>query len=380
MVRYSYGKVIVLFFLLVIVAGGGIWRVIVGTVPLQREMIELNGNLVRWLNLREINRENGGVVLSNGYVVGIYPYASLEYEIYQIKELKRYLDEKGIELLYVNEPTKYIDDIVIAEELGRRTYINNNTDRFLAGLAENEIRYLDLREEITRQGIDSFSLFYKTDHHWTTMAGKMAAQTIAAELNRHFGYNIDVALYDSEKYIYREYDNVWLGEQGRKLGVSYVGLDDFTLVLPNFETCFEVSYNDGTDIIGSFEETLVDESVYIPERNSDIYNAPSWHYSYMGNQAENGITYVNGSRVVNCMEREGKTVLVLGDSYAQTMIPFLALGVSEVQCLVLRDYSGSLREYIDTHNIDIVIVAYASFMLGAHDEEGSANYAMFDFQ
>ena len=47
--------------------------------------------------------------------------------------------------------------------------------------------------------------------------------------------------------------------------------------------------------------------------------------------------------------------------------------------LVLREYDGSLREYIDSHDIDAVIVAYASFMIGAHDYESSANYAMFDF-
>lgn len=73
-------------------------------------------------------------------------------------------------------------------------------------------------------------------------------------------------------------------------------------------------------------------------------------------------------------------MLVLGDSYEQITIPFLALGISEVQCLVLRNYKASLKEYIDSHEIDTVVVTYASFMIGAHDNETSANYAMFDFK
>ena len=82
----------------------------------------------------------------------------------------------------------------------------------------------------------------------------------------------------------------------------------------------------------------------------------------------------------NLNNTEGKKVLILGDSYEQITIPFLALGVSQVQCLIMRAYEGSLREYIDTHEIDTVVIAYASFMIGAHDNEASANYAMFDFQ
>ena len=72
-------------------------------------------------------------------------------------------------------------------------------------------------------------------------------------------------------------------------------------------------------------------------------------------------------------------MLVLGDSYEQITIPFLALGISKVQCLELRSYGSSLREYIDNHEIDTVVIAYASFMIGAHDDEISANYKMFNF-
>lgn len=71
--------------------------------------------------------------------------------------------------------------------------------------------------------------------------------------------------------------------------------------------------------------------------------------------------------------------MLLGDSYEQVTAPFLSLGVNEVQTLVLRDYADSLKEYIKQNDPDTVIVTYASFMIGAHDDPNSANYAMFDF-
>ncbi len=341
-------------------------------LPFKQKMIDINGTLAKALNMREIYKSNGGIVLKNGYVAGIYPYTSTDYEIQQITELKSYLDERGIQLLYVNEPTKYIDDHVIEKDLGLPTYINDNTDRFLHRLEDNGISFIDLRDYMTGQNPDSFDFFYRTDHHWTTQAGKMAAEAIAEELNLDFGYSIDLSLYHPDKYTYKEYKGAWLGEQGKKLGKSFVGLDDFSLILPNYDTLFNVSYGESV-VSGDFSEVLVDQTCYLPERNEDIYSAPSWHYSYMG------LTGINGTRVENSINTSGKKILVLGDSYEQITIPFLALGVSEVQCLILREYGGSLRDYIDSHEIDTVVVAYASFMIGAHDNELSANYAMFDF-
>ena len=342
------------------------------SLPFKREMIDMNGTLAKSLNMRELYRKSGVSVLKNGYIASIYPYTSTDYEIQQITELKSYLDERGIQLLYVNEPTKYIDDKVIQEDLGRTTYINDNTDRFLERLDDSGIPYIDLRDSITEKNLDSFDLFYRTDHHWTTYAGKMAAEEIAEELNRDYGYRIDLTLYDEERFQYKEYKNAWLGEQGKKLGASFVGLDDFVSILPDYDTSFRVTY-EKRFLEGSFSDILVNQERYLPENNEDIYEAPSWHYSYM---EQSGI---NGIKIENHLNTDGKKILVLGDSYEQVTVPFLALGVSEVQCLVLRGYEGSLREYIDSHEIDTVVIAYASFMIGAHDNETSANYAMFDF-
>lgn len=36
-----------------------------------------------------------------------------------------------------------------------------------------------------------------------------------------------------------------------------------------------------------------------------------------------------------------------------------------------------IRHYSEGEDYDTVIIAYAQFMIGAHDNEGSANYRMF---
>lgn len=114
----------------------------------------------------------------------------------------------------------------------------------------------------------------------------------------------------------------------------------------------------------------MDQSRYLSENNEDIYEASSWNYFYVGG---------HGTKVKNDKNTCGKKVLVLGDSYERTMIPFLALGLSELHCLNMRAYRGNLKEYIEEQEIDTVVVAYASFMIGTHDDWTSSNYRMFDF-
>lgn len=334
------------------------------------QLCEFNGSLANKFGFIDFYKNTGGIKLPNGYVAGVYGQTSTDYEIGQMSELKKFCDSEGVQLLYVNEPTKYIDDAVIEEQLGLKSYINQNTDLFLSRLNDIGVNYIDLRDNIRAEGKDSFSMFFRTDHHWTPESGKWATQIIADELNRDYGYKIDTSIYNDSNFSFTEYKNAWLGEQGKKLSETYVGLDDYTCIEPKFDTDYTVATVGGT-AKGTFSETMIDKNNYKTGDLETIYACPSWHYSYM----RNGL---NTSVIKNNKVKKGK-ILVLGDSYDQVTSLFLSLGVNEVRTLVLRAYDGSLQEYIKQNDIDTVVVAYASFMIGAHDSPANANYAMFDF-
>lgn len=343
------------------------------SMPFKRMMLDFNGYIAKTLNMREIYQSNGGIVASNGYIVGTYPQTTTDYEFQQTLELKKYLDERGIQLLYVNEPTKYFDDTIIQKDFAKQTYVNANTDLFLSRLEEAGINYIDLRNTYTQMKLDSFSLFYKTDHHWTVPAGKIAAEEIAATLNENFGYHIDLTLYEDKNFTITHFDNAWLGEQGKKLGASFVGMDDYDLILPIYDTDYTITYENGDTYSGAFGEVFVSQEAYFSEENNDVYKCPSWHYSYMP-------TGLSQSTVINNTISDGKKILVLGDSFEYVTVPFLSLGVSEIQSLILRSYEGSLRDYIDAHDFDTIIIAYLSTNIHEHDNKESVNYTMFNFE
>ena len=330
------------------------------------QMVQQNGALSKQLGMAEVFNQDNAYVLDNGYVVGVYDYADTEYETAQVTAFRDFLAGQGISLLYVNEPVKYTDDAALSEQLGILTYSNDNADRLLANLEKAQVPVLDIRDVFA--GTDSFSWFYRTDHHWTTSAGKEAARAISQKMNDEFGYGIDLSLYDDENLIYTVYEDSWLGEQGRKLGESYVGMEDYVLILPAYETLFTLQTSDDEQT-GPFEEVLINQEIMLEQNNQDIYSAPSWHYIYRGNEG----------KITNDLNENGKNVLVLGDSYDTVTNAFLALGARSVEGIVLRDYQGDIRQYILDHDFDTVVIAYTQFMIGAHNDEDSSNYRMYDF-
>lgn len=339
---------------------------ILNSLSYKNTLVDLNGTVLKNTGTRSYyNISNGINITTNGYNVGSYSKTSTDYEIEQMQSFKAYLDSKGIKLLYVNEPAKYIDDSFYTEQFGGESYLNRNADLFLSRISELDIDYLDLRDSIKEDGLDPLSLFYKTDHHWTVPASQWASEKMAEKLNDDFGYRIDLALYNQEQFESVYYQNCWLGEQGKKVSKNYIGLDDYVMMKPLYDTSYQVFAPDGNVVTTGTFDIFIDQSVYV--NNQNYYTAPSWHYSYL--------PYA-GNTIHNDNADYGN-ILVLGDSYESSMLPFLSLGIENIKLLVLRDIEGSVRDYIEAGNYDTVIIAYAQFMIGAHDDPENANYRMF---
>lgn len=73
-------------------------------------------------------------------------------------------------------------------------------------------------------------------------------------------------------------------------------------------------------------------------------------------------------------------MLIFGDSYERTLIPFMSLGIRNIYKIEPRFMSSAdIQAVIESGNYDTVILTYAQFMIGSHDNPDSANYRMFTF-
>ena len=331
----------------------------------QENLINLHGFMAKKLNMHSLYNNWNIYIADNCYIVSAYPYTSTDYEFNQIISLKNFLDKRNIKFLYVNEPTKYVVDKFISDSFGVKSYTNNNADRFLKRIKVAGVATVDLREKLQEDGLNAFDLFYRTDHHWTTRGGLWATKKISEGLNQYCGYQINTSMFDENHFSIKKWEKCWLGEQGRKVGETYVGLDNYEEIKPNFKT--DYFFKTSKNLVKGNFNNFIDEDVY--NTKNSVYQNKSWHYSYRQIACINNIiTY-------------GK-ILVLGDSSEQVVIPFLSLGVHELDCLIMRDCPNSfnLRKFIVDNKYDTVIIAYTQHMIGAHDNPESANYKMFELK
>lgn len=336
----------------------------IDNLPNKEELININGRMAACLHMNGFYSDMGLYVTNDKYIMSASPETSTDYEYDQIMGLKQFCDSKGINLLYVNQPTKYLDDSTF-NQFATESFSNRNADKFMSRIFEAGINAIDLRKNMKEEGMNVRDMFYRTDHHWTTKTALWAASKIADALNEYCGYSIDTSIYNESNYRCTTCKEAWLGEQGKKLALSYVGLDDFTVMVPSFETSYTVRMEDGSYKEGTFAECFLNPSEYDLEKN--VYEVPSWNYYYMQRDA------------VNNKADYGK-VLFVDDSYAQTTEPFLSLGIHDTDFVIIRDTGESVRDILSSGDYDTVVIMYAQFMIGAHDDEHSSNREMFNFE
>ncbi len=194
------------------------------------DLIDLNGLLARQIHMRGYYSNMGMYITDNGYIVSRSEKTTTDYEYEQTVAFRDFLEANGIHLLFVNEMTKYDDDSLFRNSFGVESFSNSNMDLFLSRIREAGVHAIDLRDNAHQEGINISDLFYRTDHHWTTLAGLWASRIMADGLNEYCGYNIDLTIYNQDNYETRTWTSCWLGEQGRKVAATYVGLDDYTEV------------------------------------------------------------------------------------------------------------------------------------------------------
>ena len=187
-------------------------------------------------------------------------------------------------------------------------------------------------------------------HHWTPEAAFLAYQTISQVLSEDYGFQIDPAWTDPGSYTRTTYSDYFLGSQGKRVGTLYGGVDDIELWAPTFKTQFTYSipiYD--MERTGPFEESLL-----FPERIEEVdYFNGNPYTLYAGGDYPM-------ARIYNEENTGGKRILLLRDSYACALTPFLALDCGELITIDLRYFRDDLLTYVDWLEPDLVLVMYTA--------------------
>ncbi len=276
-------------------------------------------------------------------------------ELERMYILKDQLDELNIPLLYVQAPFKLpADEQQLPDNI--KDYANDNVDRFLEGLDAKEIAYLDLREGFWAQGMTQNELFFNTDHHWTIDSAFKSYGRIVDRLNEDYGFNIGEKYINIDNFSRKTYKDYYIGSMGRRVGESFGGVDDFTLITPKFDTdytLYEREYGEEKVFEGSFQEAVLTNS-YLKEGTPLDTNR---YAVYHGDNTE--------LEFVNHKIDSGK-ILMVKDSFGLPIYCFLSTGVHEVRALDVRLYQDSIVEYAKKYRPDVIMILYNADCFGGN--------------
>lgn len=302
--------------------------------------VNLNGAVCNALNQPCMN---GVVKLNNGYLLTTLPYSSDEVlRTYADSTIRfdEYLKNRGTVLVYANTPytsSKYDPQLPI----GINDYGNDNCDRFLQMLKDAGVDTIDFRETMYDDGIDQYSMMYKTDHHWTTKAGLYAYGILEDYIVDKTGCDVDERISDIQNYTVTTYKKWHLGSRGQRTGIYYAGIDDFDLIIPNFDT----SIQNDAGTVGNMQDLMINME---PLANKD-YTSRYTYDSVLGGSI---------GHFTNLDCKNNIKVLLITDSFGKAVAPYLAMGFAQIDYVYDADVSGVTPEFIESIDPDVVIMMY----------------------
>ena len=202
---------------------------------------------------------------------------------------------------------------------------DGSTNETAKSMIGQRVNFIDLYPAMYGDGV-----FYRTDHHWSTIG---AYQGYAA-LRSGMGGSVTVPDYDPTLVSDSFYGTTW-----SSCGAGWVKPDEMHIWVP--EGAFLVTrYPEGAPI----ESTLYDLSKLEIKDKYSMFLGGNQPLCIIRNP------FVEGR----------KNLLVIRDSYSDSLAPFLALDYQEVHLFDLRYNNTSLKQYVADNGIGQVLVLYSA--------------------
>ncbi|MCI8812690.1 MAG: hypothetical protein HFG12_05590 [Oscillibacter sp.] len=172
-------------------------------------------------------------------------------------------------------------------------------------------------------------IFYRTDHHWTTLGAYYGYAVLMEALGRGEEVLEPEAAKERDLLV----SNGFQGTLYSQSGIHWLEPDSIEFWVED-RGLSVISWRDGAP-----EETGLYDSDYLGEK--DKYSA-----------------FLGGSQPLCVIRNEAGTgrLMLVRDSYADSLAPFLARHFEEVHLLDLRYYRGSPAAYAQEHGVDGIVV------------------------
>lgn len=277
------------------------------------------------------NGANGVYNCDNGYLINkpVSTDNKLEKNVDAIVKFKNTIDVP-VTVMFAPSTGYVAEDVLPAvhDKYNDDTYFEQTS----ATLSANGISFVDLRKPFKDAYASGNQLYYKTDHHWTTLGAYTAYEKLCEQLN--------ITPAPKEKFDIKTYGGFY--------GTTY-STSGFWFTQPDSIQIWDNPENTDKNIkVKISEGTNTDEfgSMYFYDHLEEDDKYPVF---IDGNHALTEITNSNA---------KGGTILLVKDSFSHSLAPFLAENYSKIILVDMRYYKMSVSQIVEQENPEQVVFLY----------------------
>lgn len=246
---------------------------------------------------------------------------NIDYLTKFINQTASVLGEDHVRVMLVQTASEILKDKMPAYAYGydQEQVIREVKDQVPAGT------FVDVTQTL-KDHADEY-IYYKTDHHWTSLGAYYAYEQWAFESG--------LTPFSQEEFDIVKVSDQFYGTIASKVNVDVVP-DELNLYVKKGNPVYEVTYNE--------EKTSASLYEYKHLETKDKYRV-----------------YLNGNNAlvkIKSQNQNGKRLLVIKDSFSHCFVPFLVDHYEEVYMIDFRYFKNSLKEFMNANEFTDVLVLY----------------------
>lgn len=276
------------------------------------------------------NGANGVYKCKDHYIINkpiTYNSDSLDKNIKRFNKFSKFV-EKDLTFVIVPSTGYIMHDVLPKVHLSYND--NDILDSIKHNISEGSV-FIDLFDEFQKSK-DSTQIYYKTDHHWTTNGSYIAYTQLCKKFNIS---PINKNTFDIEKH------DGFFGTTYSRGAWWFTSKPDILEVWKN-----KNGYDISVTIDDGAQGKKQSKSMFFEQHLNNMDKYPVFL------DGNHGLVKITNNRV------NSGSLLVLKDSFAHSIAPFLTEHYRDIYLVDLRYYKSPVSELVKNNNIDNVIVIY----------------------
>ena len=301
--------------------------------PLRSIFVSINA----YFELLKGNNGSNGVYLGKDGMLIEKPFARENRLETNLERITSFASKQDIPVSLVAVPSK---GYICSDKLPKNAqkYLDGEYNDYIRNKVYGKMKFVDVTKAFLNAE-NKEDLYYRTDHHWTSEGAFTAYEAISFDLGWPAVSSFQYKLPSADDYNIETYEGFY--------GTSYA------------KSCYTLTKPDDVELWVN-KETLGNAKVTITEGEKITENDNMFFRNHL-TDSDRYLTFLDGNHSLVKIEtgNEGKKLLLIKDSFAHSIAPFLAENYSEIIMIDLRYYGAAVKNLIEEQGINEIMFLYS---------------------